>query len=169
MKLFDTRVQTTCYMLILIASCLIISCNRADDVVARIPLDIYVQLPPTVTAMDKSSIISLPEGVMEAHIVINSEEELRQNIPSQILTENPEYHTINFDCSSLLMIKFRLFYELHNIEYNLYIDNTDAYVVQNVSVVNKVQPEGFFVMTCIVTEKMPIINELIIEQAYHFL
>lgn len=169
MKFTNDITKATCYFLI-IASCFIISCNKENDIAIQIPIEIYCQIPPTVTSMTESSIISMPDGVIEEHVVINSEEELHRNIPSQIINNNYEYQNLNFDDLSLIMIKLRLFFELKDIEYKIYRGNANTYLIkQSLSVKNNALSNGLFVMSCVVTEKIAVNNELIIEQSFQFL
>lgn len=112
----------------------------------------------------------MPDGVVEEHVVINSEGELHQNIPSQIIEEHTELKKIDFTNSSLFVIKFRLFYELQDIEYEIYRKGMNDYVVrQFLSVEKDINTEGSFVMSCMITEKISPFNELIIEQSFKFL
>ena len=148
----------------------LLSCNKENDYPIDIPIEIYSQIPPVSTPMEVSSIIAIPDGITEEHIVINSMEELQNNIPNKILNNNPEYQKIDFENSSLIIIKFRLFYELLKLDYKISTEVFHTYKIKQTLYVEKtLLKDGLFVMSCVVTKKIPTYSDINIEQSFIYL
>ena len=170
MKILINITKITCCLLMATSIFSLLSCNKENDTPIDIPIEIYSQISPVSTPMEASSIIALPDGIAEEHIVINSMEELQNNIPNQILNDNPEYQKIDFDNSSLIIIKFRLFYELQKLDYKIYTEDFRTYKIkQMLSVEKTLLKDGLFVMSCVVTKKIPTYSALTIEQSFIYL
>ncbi len=162
--------EITCCLLMATSLFSLLSCNKENDISIDIPIEIYSQISPVSTPMKASSIIALPDGITEEHIVINSMEELHNNIPNQILNDNPEYKKIDFNNSSLIIIKFRLFYKLQKLDYKIYTEDFHTYKIrQMLSVENTLLKDGLFVMSGVVTKKIPTYSTLTIEQSFIYL
>ena len=148
----------------MMAGCaLLTSCYRESHIQSPTEVDIYCQTTPVVTPMTDSSIISIPTGMNEEY-VINSEIELRQLVPSKIIAEHPELQDIDFTTSSVVVIKFRLFYDLERIESSLYRKEADEYIVrQFLYVGNEIHIDGYFVMYCLITAKIPTLSKIVTE------
>lgn len=170
MKLLKYLPKFTCCLLMVISDFCLFSCNKENDITTDTPIEIYKQIPPVTTPMETSSIIALPDGVNEEYLVINSKEELCQNIPYTILTNNPDYQNADFNNSSLIIIKFRLFYELKESDYRINTRDFKTYkITQALSVDKTLLKEGFFVMSCVVTKKIQTNSTLSIEQSLTYL
>ena len=142
---------------------LLTSCYREPHIQSPTPVDIYSQTAFVVTPMTDSSIISIPTGMNEEY-VINSETELYQLVPSKIIAERPELQDIDFITSSLLVIKFRLFYNLERIESSLYKREAVEYIVRQILYVgNEIHLDGYFVMYCLITAKIPTLSKIVTE------
>lgn len=162
--------KNTCCLIMAMSVFVLLSCNKDDEFPMSEPVEVHYQMPSVSVPMEASSIITLPDGVSGECVVANSIQELYKNIPSQILDETPEYQKIDFNSSSLIIVKFRSFYKLQTLDYNIYKDETQTYKIrQKISVENVFQNKGSFVMSCIVTEKIPTNSKLIVEQSYTYL
>ncbi len=170
MKILNNITEITCCLLMATSLFSLLSCNKKNDISIDIPIEIYSQISPVSTPMKASSIIALPDGITEDHIVINSMEELHNNIPNQILNDNPEYQKVDFNNSSLIIIKFRLFYKLQKLDYKIHTEDFHTYKIrQMLSVENTLLKDGLFVMSGVVTKKIPTYSTLTIEQSFIYL
>lgn len=170
MKLLNSITKFTCCLLMATSVFCLLSCHEENGISVDMPIEVYNQISPVSTPMEASSIIALPDGITEEHIVINSMEELYNNIPSQILNDNSEYQKINFENSSLIMIKFRLFYNFQKLNYIIHTEDFHTYKIRQMfSVENALLKDGLFVMSCVVTKKIPTDSTLAIEQSFTYL
>ncbi len=169
MNLLNNIIEKVCCLLMATSFLCLSSCDKGNDISINTPIEIYDQFPPYITPMDTSSIIAI-SGAMAKHIVVNSLQELHDNIPSQILHDNPKYQKIDFNSSSLIIIKFRLLYKPQKIDYKIFTENSKDYkILQTLTVENTLITDGFFVMSCVVTEKISNNSPITLVQAFYYI
>ncbi len=145
--------------LLLLLACM--SCNNHEepnDETEQVRIS-YV-FDPFITEMDSSSIISLPIGVIEKGIIINSTKELVRQVPSEVLESDSMYENIDFSDKSMLSLTFRFFYMPDKLEYRrIYKDEDGTLTVNQLFYVSsELQPEGYFIMSNAIIEKVDNTN-----------
>ncbi len=146
-----------------------LSCNKDEHEDIPVQLSIERIFEPVITDMTSSSPICLPDGINSNITLINSQQELIRNIPSEIIEESPLYEDINYESHSLLSLKFRSFYKPHKIEYKIY-KNSDGQISirQMFFVSGSIYTNGYFIMSNFVTEKLNANDKISFEQSFSF-
>lgn len=176
MQMTNRISHAVCLLLCLAATFAFTSCDKDEEYRKDTKLKIYSQFPSIVTPMDSSSIIALPDGRSEC-VLINSDEELHRSIPDQIANQNPSYQQVDFRTESLIMVKTLWLYQIGRIDYVVRKDGSlsrkrdkDVYTVtQAFSTDVTTLNDGQFVLSCVVTEKIPPESELVLMQSSHFI
>lgn len=147
------------------------ACRRDEPVVMDVrQVKIENVFPVAVTEMSQSSIIALPDGLNSEGFVINSEEMLKELIPAEIIDGDKRYKDIDFDKFSLLSLRYRLFYDISNIEYKV-LTNEDGGidVHEYIHVTGSMIKDGRFVMSNLLVDKIPADVKITLWQSTTFL
>lgn len=108
-----------------------------------------------VTDKISSSIIALPNGVQQEYKIINSQQELESYIPASILNSDSIYSNIDFDVNSVVSVKFIFYCEPKQIDYVIKEADGKVSIYETVSKYGDFNVNGYFVMTGILTDKLP--------------
>lgn len=130
------------------------SCNRFDDPHRQTQLEIYYQFPPIITSMDSSNNIGFPDSVYDFKTIVNSVEELFKVIPQNIIDKNPDFLKVDFKVSSLVVVKFRLFYNLNSITSELSFRDDYGYILNLSCKVGGSMNDGLAILSGTVTQKL---------------
>lgn len=143
------------------------SCQKDDEPNPPIRLSIEHIFEPFITNMDSSSPICLPNEVYTEISIINSQQELIDKIPSDIIDGSSLYKNIDYDRNSLLSVKFRCFYKPDKIEYKIYRnDDNQISIGQLIFVSEPLHVDGYFVMSNLVTEKLNSTDQISFMQSF---
>lgn len=124
--------------------------------------------PIIVTEMEPSSIIALPDGISFDGNISNSLERMFDILPSDVIKEFPEYSNIDFKNHSLISLKYRMFYKIENIEYSIFKTDNNIVVNQLLYVSGDLSLVGYFVMSNLMTDKIPDNATINLQQSYVF-
>lgn len=145
------------------------SCNNTEVPITN-AIHIGHTFEPIVTSMVPTSIISLPNGVSFEGIIINSASELINKVHPDIINTDHQYETMNYSDSSLISLRFRLFYYPIDSKHNILQDaNGDIIVQQLLSVNETMNKDGYFIMINMSTSKLPSNANVRIEQSLTFI
>lgn len=141
--------------------------NENEDLQAQPSVEYIFE--PVVTEMAPSSAIALPDGTDLETSVINSEQELRASLPSDVLQSASAYENLDFSGSSLLSLKFRSYYKPEFITYQIVRDGEGQIILQQqIFVCEPLHIEGYFVLSNLATSKLNTGAEPVLEQKITF-
>ena len=145
------------------------SCEKNEENNVPVRLSVGHVFVPVITDMIGSSPIHLPDGIYHEATIINSEEELINTLPSDIIASDTLYDSINYTNHSLLSLTFRSFYKPNNIEYKTYKDSDGRVEIKQIlSVSDSLHVEGYFVMSNLIIDRLSKQDKISFEQSFFF-
>ena len=145
------------------------SCEKNEENNEYVQLSVKHIFVPIITDMIGSSPIYLPDGINYEAAIINSEQELVDSLPSEIITTDISYNNIDYTNSSLLSLKIRSFYKPNKIEYKIIKDCNDLVTIKQILYVSEtLHPEGYFVMSNLIIDRLSKQDKISFEQSFCF-
>ena len=145
-----------------------VSCQSGDSPIEDIPIRVDYEFYPIVTDMTSTSVIAFPDEINYECFVINSKEELIKCLPLEIINTDYRYESIDFDKQSILSIKYRIFYNIEDIEYAILNSDNKIEINQYINVVGNIVPNGYFVMNNLLVDKISDYSSINLRQSYTF-
>lgn len=152
-------------------SFLVLLCSCGPEEPKRIienPIEIEYEFPLKITEMIPSSSIALPDGLsFEGHI-INSTSQLLEVVPSSVIREDSRYMDVDFNNNSILSLRYRVFYDVMDVETKLVNIDGNVVVKQLIYVSGPLVTDGYFVMSNFISEKLPESGNLVLQQSFSY-
>lgn len=145
------------------------SCEKKEESNVSVQLSLKYVFVPFITDMVGSSPIKLPNGINYEATIINSEQELIDYLPSDIIESDVSYNDINYTKNSLLSLKFRSFYKPNKIEYRIFKESDGKIIIkQMINVSDSIRIEGYFFMSNLIIDRLSKNNKIYLEQSLFF-
>lgn len=165
----NRSIKTIFNFQIVLFLCLLCSCGPEEpEKITEDPINIEYEFPLTITQMIPVSPIALPDGLSFEGKIINSENQLTEILPTSVIKGDKHYNDIDFRNHSVITLKYRMFYNVKSVETKFFYVDEKIVVKQLIHVLGPLVPEGYFVMSNFISDKLPENMELSVQQSFSY-